>query len=479
MISDTKFDLIVIGAGSGGLTMAAVAAQLGYKVALLEGNKMGGDCLNYGCVPSKALLAAAKAAHHSRTSANFGVKTGSVKVDMEAVHKHVHSVIAKIEPHDSQQRFEKLGVTVIREYGFFIDKKTIGTESGLQLKGRRIIIATGSRPFVPPVTGLDKVDYLTNETIFNLKKLPKELLIVGGGAIGVEMAQAYSRLGSKVTLIEGAEHILPNEDADIAEVIHNRLVNEGVEIITGYMLQSVKNKGSNNITLVLNKKKQAITVTGSDLLMAVGRAPNTEKLELENAGIKLNGRMIKTNSSLQTTNRKVYAVGDVAGPYQFTHTAGYQAGHVIRHVLFGMFWAKIKYNAVPWCTYTDPELATVGMNEKTARAAYGNKVTITKVSMSENDRAIAEKQTDGVAKLITVNGKLKGVTIVAPNAGELIALWTLCLNKKLPLSAIGSMIHAYPTLGDISRHMVSTFYKPALQSEKTKSISRLLFRVFG
>ena len=471
------YDIAIIGAGSGGLTMAAVSAQLGYKVVLLEGGKMGGDCLNYGCVPSKALIAAAKKAYVINNSKAFGV-TADAKVDMAGVHNHIRKTIAAIAPHDSQERFEGLGVDVIREYGFFINENTLGTESGRRLKARRIIIATGSRPMVPNIKGLEAAGYQTNETVFDLKKRPEHLLIAGGGPIGTEMAQAFARLGSRVTLIEGAAQILSQEDLDVAKAVRERLESESVEIITGYMLSQVSKK-EGTYSLTLSKNGQIKKVQGTDLLLALGRQPNTEKLELENAGIELDGRTIKVDRSLRTTSNNIFAVGDVAGPYQFTHMSGFQAAYVIKRVLFGAFWAKIKYNAVPWVTYTDPEVATVGLNETAARNKYASKVKITKTNFTENDRAQAEGQTYGFIKLVTRKGKLLGVTICGPRAGELIGIWTLALGKKLKPSAISGMIHPYPTLNDISRQVVSDYYKPTFLSRKVRVLSKVMFRLFG
>ena len=475
-----KFDLIVIGGGSGGLTMAAVSAQLGYKVALLEGGKMGGDCLNYGCVPSKSLISAAKKVHTAQEAgAQFGL-TLKGKADMAAVHKHIHNTIKTIAPHDSQERFESLGVTVYREYGFFINDNTVGTEGGKRLKAKRIVIATGSRPFTPPINGLIGSGFYTNETIFDLKETPEHLLIAGGGPIGVEMAQAFVRLGSEVTLIEGGPQILGPEDTDVAQSVEETLQQEGVNIIKQHMLSHVNKEGADKYTLTLSKNGHLKTIKGTALLVALGRQPNIEKLELENAGIETNGRFIKTDKNLRTTNKNIFAVGDVAGNYQFTHMAGYEAAHVVKRVLFGAFWSKVSYHAVPWCTYIEPEVATVGLNEKSAKAKFGQiAVKTTKTYFSANDRAQAENKTHGFIKLNTVKGKPVGVTIYGPSAGELIGLWTLILHKKLPLSAASGMIHPYPTLNDISRQVVSDYYKPVFHSKKVRFISHMMYRLFG
>lgn len=473
-----KYDLIVLGAGAGGLTITAVAAQLGYRVALLEGHKMGGDCLNYGCVPSKALLAAAKKVNTAWASRDLGLKVGG-KAHMAAIHQHVHNTIRAIAPHDSQERFEGLGAEVVREHGFFINRNTIGTESGRRLKGRRIVITTGSRPLVPPIKGLEGSGFYTNETIFDLRKTPEHLLVAGGGPIGVEMAQAFARLGSKVTLIEGGRQLLAAEDPDAAEAVEKNLAEQGVEVIKNHILSHVKKDDKNKYTLTLSKSGALKTVAGTDLLIALGRQPNLERLELENAGVELDGRFIKTDGHLRTSNKRVFAVGDVAGNYQFTHMAGYEAAHVIRRVLFGAFWQRVRYHAVPRVTYTEPEVATTGLTEKAAREKYGRKTRTTTVPFTDNDRARAEGKTEGFLKLNTVKGRPVGVTIYGPQAGELIGLWTLVLHKKLPLSAVSGMIHPYPTLNDISRLAVSTFYRPTFLSKKVRMLSRAMFRLFG
>ncbi len=465
-----KTDLLVIGAGSGGLSVAAGAVQMGASVVLLEGHKMGGDCLNFGCVPSKALIASGKAAHGQAQAEKYGVADQSPKVDYAAAKDHVHDVIATIAPHDSVERFEGLGVKVITEFGRFISPTEVQAGDTV-IKARRVVIATGSSPFVPPIPGLDKVPYETNETIFDLREQPKHLLIIGGGPIGMEMAQAHIRLGSKVTVIEGAK-ALGNDDPELAAVVLDRLRAEGVEIAEDALAKEISGK------------KGAITVTtqdgrsfkGSHILMAVGRKSNIDKLDLDKAGIETTKRGVKVDASLKTTNRKVYAIGDVAGGLQFTHVAGYHAGVIIRSALFGLP-AKQRTDHIPYATYTDPELAQVGMTESQARAAHGDAVEVARFEFSGNDRAIAERKTEGFIKVMVVKGRPVGASIVGAQAGELIGVWALAIANRLKMGQIAAMVAPYPTLGEINKRVAGAYFSPRLfDNPKVKKIVGLVQR---
>ncbi|MDD9912310.1 MAG: FAD-dependent oxidoreductase [Alphaproteobacteria bacterium] len=470
-----KFDLAILGAGSGGLVIAAVAAQLGYKVALFEGGKMGGDCLNYGCVPSKALLAAAKAAQTSQQTVKFGIST-KVHVDFPKVMQHVQDVIAQIAPHDSIERFESYGVTVIQEYGYFIDKKTIGTPTGRQVAARRIIIATGSKPALPTISGLEKISYLTNETIFDLKQRPKHLAIIGGGPIGIEMAQAFSRLGSKITVFQSNAKILPHDDSELTEVLHQSLQEEGITICTECKINQVSQAGG-NITLDTNSG----SFKASHLLVATGRQPNVENLCLEKAGVDYDAHKgVYTNSQQRTSNPNIFAVGDVTGLYRFTHMAADQATIFIKRVLFGNFLTKRKHHNIPWVTYTDPELAHIGLTLEQAKQRYGDKVTVTTVKAEDVDRNRTERATTGLLKIITdYKGRILGVNALSAHAGELLPVWGLMIHKRMKLSELSNVIHAYPTFSEINRKAVSAYYSKALYAPKTQKISRWLFRLFG
>lgn len=448
-------DILVIGAGSGGLSVAAGAVQMGARVVLLESGRMGGDCLNYGCVPSKALLASAKAAHQQAHAAAFGVADQAPQVDPGAVNDHVRDVIAGIEPHDSQERFEELGVRVIREHGLFVSASEVEA-GGHVIAARRIVLATGSSPLVPPIPGLDGVPFETNETLFDRRERPEHLLILGGGPIGMEMAQAHARLGSKVTVIEGAR-ALGKDDPEAAALVLDHLRAEGVEIAEGAMAAAVRGKAG----AIEVEAEDGRTFRGTHLLVALGRTPNTEGLNLEAAGIETTKAGIKVDAGLRTTNRRVYSIGDIAGGMQFTHAAGYQAGVVIRSILFGLP-SKARTAHIPWATYTDPELAQVGLTEAQARDTHGDRLEVARFDYDGNDRARAERRMAGFAKVMVVRGRPVGVTIVGHQAGELIGLWSLVLANNLKMSQVAAMVAPYPTMGELNKRVAGAYFSPRL-----------------
>jgi pyruvate/2-oxoglutarate dehydrogenase complex dihydrolipoamide dehydrogenase (E3) component len=453
-------DICIIGAGSGGLSVAAGAAQMGARVVLIEAGEMGGDCLNAGCVPSKALIAAAHAAHAMTAGAAMGITPVAPQVDFAAVKDHVARVIAQIAPHDSQERFEGFGIRVIRARGRFTGPQTVEA-GGETIRARRIVIATGSRPFVPPVPGLETVPYLTNETIFAQRDRPEHLLILGGGPIGMEMAQAHRRLGCRVTVIEAAR-ALGREDPDAAAVVLAALRAEGVEIIEGQAAVRVEGGakgGSGPVTLTLADGR---AVTGSHLLVAVGRKVQVEGLGLEAANVAFTPKGITVGADLRSvTNRRVYAVGDAAGGMQFTHLAGYHAGVVIRSALFGLP-AKARTDHIPRATYTDPEIAHVGLTEAEARAAHGAGVEVIRQSLSGNDRAQAMGATEGFLKLMVVRGRPVGATLVGPHAGDLVAPWALAIASRQKLSAMAGAVLPYPTLAEINKRAAGAYFSPRL-----------------
>ncbi|MEM8824691.1 MAG: FAD-dependent oxidoreductase, partial [Pseudomonadota bacterium] len=371
---------------------------------------------------------------------------------------HVHNVIETIAPVDSQERFEGFGVRVIREYGEFADKDTV-IAGNYRIKARRVVIATGSSPLVPPIDGLQDVPFETNETIFDLMEQPEHLLVLGGGPIGLEMAQAHVRLGCKVTVVEGAK-AMGKDDPEMAEVVLNRLREEGVEIIEGARVERVSGKAG-DITLHTDNGD----FNGTHLLMAAGRQANIGRLNLDAAGIE-HDRVIKVGADLRTTNRKVYAIGDVAGNYQFTHVAGYHGATVIRPILFGLP-AKARTDHIPWATYTDPELAQVGLTEAQAREQHGDKLEVLRFPYHENDRAIAEGKTEGLIKVMVVKGRPVGASIAGAQAGELIGLWALVLANKLKIGAVAAMVAPYPTLGEISKRAAGQYYVPRLFDNPT------------
>ncbi|WP_417248477.1 dihydrolipoyl dehydrogenase family protein [Celeribacter sp.] len=451
-----KTDVCVIGAGSGGLSVAAGAVQMGARVVLIEKGEMGGDCLNYGCVPSKSLIHAAKAG------------MGYVQA-ME----HVQSVIGTIAPHDSQERFEELGCTVIREFARFTSPNTV--EAGdFQIKARRFVISTGSRPFVPPIVGLENTPYLTNETIWDLREAPEHLVILGGGPIGMEMAQAHRRLGCNVTVIDRST-VLAKDDPEAAEVVKAALRAEGVDLREGEAVASVAPEaGGIAVTL-----ESGARIVGSHLLVATGRVANADSLALEKAEVNRDRGGVKADASLRTSNRRIYALGDVvSGNMQFTHVAGYQGGVAIRSLLFGLP-AKATRDHIPHATYTDPELAQVGMSEAQARKAYGDKLEIARAEVSGNDRAIATARAgEGFIKVMVVKGRPVGVTIVGPDAGELITLWSLAISAKLKMSQIAGMIAPYPTLAELNKRVAGAYFTPRLfENPKLKTAVKLIQRL--
>ncbi|MEL6884626.1 MAG: FAD-dependent oxidoreductase [Pseudomonadota bacterium] len=465
-----KTDILVIGAGSGGLSVAAGASQMGANVTLLEGHKMGGDCLNYGCVPSKALIASGKAAHAQSHAAPYGVADVAPRVDYAAAKDHVNDVIAQIEPVDSQERFEGLGVQVIREFGHFISPTEVQAGDHV-ITARRIVIATGSSPLVPPIDGLDQVPYLTNETLWELREQPDHLLIIGGGPIGMEMAQAHRRLGSKVTVIEGAK-ALGKDDPELAKIVLDTLRDEGVEIIEDTAAERIEG-GDGTVTV---HGADGRSFTGSHLLLAVGRKSNVDRLNLEAAGIETTKTGVKTDASLRTTNRRVYAVGDVAGGLQFTHVAGYHAGIIIRSLLFALP-SKTKTAHVPWATYTDPELAQCGLTEAEARDEHGDKLEVVRFPFNHNDRAIAERKTAGLIKVMVVKGRPVGASIVGYQAGELINLWSLVIANNMKMSQIAAMVSPYPTIGEVNKRAAGAYFSPRLfESDMVKRVVGLVQR---
>ncbi|WP_297772127.1 FAD-dependent oxidoreductase [uncultured Roseovarius sp.] len=459
-MQEIKTDLLVIGAGSGGLSVAAGAVQMGASVVLLEGHKMGGDCLNYGCVPSKALIASGKAAYAQSHAAPYGVANVTPDVDYAAAKDHVAGVIAQIEPVDSQERFEGLGVRVIRDYGAFISPKQVKAGDHL-ITARRVIIATGSSPFVPPIPGLDTVPYETNETIFELREKPGHLLIIGGGPIGMEMAQAHRRLGCDVTVIEGAK-VLGQDDPELAQVVIDRFKAEGIGIEESAMASEIRGKAG----AIEVEAKDGRVFKGTHLLMAVGRRANTDSLNLDAAGIETTKRGIKVDASMRTTNRRVYAIGDVAGGLQFTHMAGYHAGLIIRQALLGLP-ARERTDHVPWATYTDPEIAHVGLTEEAARKEHGGNLDVVRFPYTHNDRAIAERKTDGLIKVMVVRGRPVGASIAGAQAGELINLWAFILANGFKMKHVANMVAPYPTLGEINKRVAGAYFSPKLFDSPT------------
>lgn len=461
-------DVCVIGAGAGGLTVAGGAAQFGVRTVLFERGKMGGDCLNYGCVPSKALLAAAHRAQAARESGRYGIRTGPMEIDFAGVMKHVRDAIAAIAPHDSEERFRGFGVRIIRA-----DAKLTGpnevTGGGYLVRAKRIVIAAGSRAAIPPIEGLHEVPYLTNETIFALNEQPSHLLIVGGGPIGVEMAQGFRRLGSAVTLFD-AGTILSKDDTEARAILREQLVAEDVALRENVSIGRIAREGE-GIAATLRGSGEKIS--GSHVLVAAGRSPSVEGLGLEAARVDYDAKGIKTDAHLRTSNKRIYAIGDIAQGPQFTHVAGLHGRIVLKNALFRMR-AKVNYDPLPHVTYTDPELAQIGLQETEARNRYGD-IRIVRSNFAENDRAVADGKTGGFIKVVMLgNGRLIGVTLVGANAGELIHAWALALSRKMKLNAFDGIMLPYPTLGEISQAASDAHYFPKIFGLWPKRIAKFL-----
>jgi pyruvate/2-oxoglutarate dehydrogenase complex dihydrolipoamide dehydrogenase (E3) component len=465
-------DLCVIGAGSGGLWVAAAGAALGVPVVLIEKHRMGGECLNTGCVPSKALLAAAKRAAAVRTAGSFGILADGLRVDFAKVHAHVHGVIAAIAPNDSEARFTGLGVHVIKGAAHFRDRRTV-LVGDTEIRARRFVVATGSAPAIPPIPGLATTPHLTNENVFDLQHCPTQLIVIGGGPIGLELAQAFCRLGSAVTVLEAALP-LAKEDSECAAAVLDQLTRDGVKIRPSTRIARVAAAGC-GVEVVLDDGE---TIAGSHLLVATGRQPNVAGLGLDQAGIRHSGRGIETDKRLLTTNSRVYAIGDVvAGAPQFTHLASYHAGLVVRNALFRLP-VRLDYSAIPRVTFTEPELAHVGRSEEQVRA-QGGAFRVLRWPYHENDRAQAERETRGHIKVLTNGrGKILGATIVGAHAGELITPWTLAITHGLNIRALAGLVAPYPTYGEINKRAASSYFASSLTSPLLRCIIRFL-RGFG
>ncbi len=471
-----EFDLAVIGGGAGGLVVAAGGAALGAKVALVEKHKLGGDCLWYGCVPSKTLLKSARIAHEMRHADRWALDPASPQPDLARVMERVAGVIRSIEPNDSPERFRGLGVDVIFGAGRFVGPDAFEID-GRRLTAKAFVIATGSRPAVPKIAGLDATPYLTNETLFDLREPVPSLLIAGAGPIGCEMAQAFRRLGSEVTVVDMAPQFLPREDSDLALVVARALVAEGVRHRLGATITGCSGRKGDVRMALRGADGAPEELAGSHLLLALGRAANVEALGLEAAGVAVERGRIVANAGLRTTNPDVYAIGDAAGGHQFTHLAEHHAGIVLRQAIFRMRWAKASA-VVPWCTFTDPELARVGLSESEAKAR-GVAHRVYRFPFDDIDRARTEGETDGMAKIVTSpKGKLLGAAIVGPHAGELIAEYVMAIAKGMNAKDLTGIIHAYPTLAQINRRVADQRLKEGL-TPTAKTWIRRLFRLQG
>jgi pyruvate/2-oxoglutarate dehydrogenase complex dihydrolipoamide dehydrogenase (E3) component len=465
-----EYDLVIIGGGSAGLVVASIAAQLKAKVALVERDRLGGDCLWFGCVPSKSLIHASRLACEMRHADRFGIVGGEIEVDFAKAIAHVQQVIAAIQPHDSPERFQGLGVEVISGEGTFATPQQFEV-NGRTLKARAFAIATGSRPFVPPIPGLEQAGFITNEQVFSLAACPASLVVIGAGPIGCELGQALSRLGAQVTILASGDRILPKEDADVAAVVMAQLEAEGIRILTNARAERVELRGKAKIVRAGGEE-----ITCEEILLAAGRTANTDRLNLKIAGVEFSQQGIKVNAKLQTTNPRIYACGDVIGRYPFTHVAGYEAVTVAKNALFFPI-SKINYRVIPWATFTDPEIARVGLSEPEAKQTYKD-VFVLKQDYAGVDRARASGATQGFAKLICrANGEILGAHLVGASAGELIHEIVLAMSQGLKVSALTG-IHIYPTLSELNSKAALLLSKQKFANNQTlKQILENFFRL--
>ncbi len=471
------YDLIVIGGGSAGLVAAGGAGILGARVALIEKNKLGGDCLYTGCVPSKTLIRSARFASDLKRAAKFGFQTPELKFkndDFASITNRVQSVISTIEEHDAPEVFEEMGVEVVFGSPRFISKNEV--EVSLKdsnkkriMKANRFCISTGSSPFVPPIEGLKDAGFITNEEIFHLKDLPEKLIVLGGGAIGAEMGQSFARFGSQVTIIEMAQQILSKEDREVSEFMKDVFERENIEVLTETKAVKVDKTADGKKVVTVERNGKTEEIEADEILAAVGRKPNIKGLELEKAGVKYTEKKIETDEYLRTSNKRIFAAGDVTAHFQFTHTADYEAQIVLQNAfLFYPLTKKADYRVIPWATFTEPEVARVGLIEKEAREKYGEKIKIYKVPFSHNDRAQAEGEAEGFAKLVLRGKKILGVSIVGIHAGELLSEFTVAMKNDLSIADLNKAIHVYPTLAKITQALgteqtLETLKKPWVQ----------------
>jgi len=467
--SEGVYNVVVVGAGTAGLVTAAGTAGLGGRVALIERNLMGGDCLNFGCVPSKALISSARLIQQIRQAEKWGLDRQSPRFVFEKVFERMRARRAKIAPNDSQDRFESLGVDVFRGEARFVSPHEVEV-NGQKLHAENFVIATGSRAAIPKMKGIDAVPYFTNETIFDeLKEKPESLIVLGGGPIGCELAQTFQRLGVQVTIIQRGDQLLPREDRDVAEFLEHRLINEGVRMIKNADAHSVATTDAGELALqLLDREPERLaerTLFADALLLAIGRTPNLQSLDLKSAGVEVSEGGLRVNDYLQTSRRHIYAVGDVIGPFLFTHMADAHARVVVRNILapFQFLRQKMDYSVVPWCTYVDPEVAHVGLGEKEAQQKNID-YDLFVVPLEDVDRAVVESEEAGFAKILTAKGsdRILGATIVAPHAGDLLHEFVLAMKAGIGLGKIASTIHAYPTFAELARKAGDKYNKTRL-----------------
>jgi pyruvate/2-oxoglutarate dehydrogenase complex dihydrolipoamide dehydrogenase (E3) component len=472
-----EFDLTVIGGGAGGLNVASGAVQLGARVALVEKNKLGGDCLYQGCVPTKTLIQSAKIVSLIKRATVFGLDDTNASFDFKNIMLRMRNVISKIGEHDDPKRFEKLGIKVFFGEGGFIDPHTFEI-NGRTITSRKFVISTGSRAVAIPIKGLEHIKYLNNESVLKLDYLPNSIIILGAGPIGIEFAQVFARLGSKVTVIEKMGQILPREDKEISDTLESILKEEGIEIHTCVNVNHVKQDGDLKI-VVAECGGQEKTYQADEFMLAIGRAPNLEGLNLEAAGVKVERRAIVVDKTMRTTVRNIWACGDVTGQYLFTHIAEYQAGLVVANALIPFMKRKADYRVVPWVTYSDPELGRVGLTEDEARKKYGD-VKVYRYDIKELDRAVIEGEDRGIIKIVcTKKGRILGAHVLAPRGGELLHEFVLTMQNNLRVKGITGTIHVYPTLSQAVRRTTNLYYAEKIFSGWVPKLTKKLIRWFG
>ena len=473
------FDIGILGGGSAGLTVAAGAAQFGAKTLLIEKEKeLGGDCLHFGCVPSKTLIRTANVFHMMKNAEKFGLPHSDFKsVDYKEVAKRIQSVISTIQKHDSVERFCKLGAKV--EFGetIFTDEHTVRL-NGKNFTAKNWVISTGSSPSVPPIEGIDKTPYITNKEIFSLDSLPKSMIVIGAGPIAIEMAQSFSRLGTGVTVIQRSGQILSKEDKDMADQVMNVLISEGVKFYLNASILSTRDHGNEREVVIKNSEGKTMSLKSEKILVALGRQANLEGLGLKDISVEFDKKGLKLDSRLRTNHKHIFAAGDVTGTYQFTHAAGYEGSVVLSNAILHLP-KKTNYTYLPWCTYTDPELASIGMNEKRAQSA-GIEYSVWTEDFKSNDRSLTEGEEVGKVKmLLDKKEKPLGIQILGPHAGELINEWVALLNGSVKLSTLASAVHPYPTLGEINKRVVGNFFAGKIFSDKVKKALKLFFHFKG
>ncbi len=479
IVADYEFDIGILGGGSAGLTVASGAAQLGAKTLLVEKEKkLGGDCLHFGCVPSKTLIRTAHVYHLMKNADKFGLPPVEVgPVDFRDVAKRIQSVIGTIQKHDSEERFCSLGAKVAFGDSKFVDEHTIRL-NGQAVSAKTWVIATGSSPAIPRFRGLDRTPFITNKDIFSLDKLPRSMIILGAGPIAIEMAQAFVRLGARVSVVQRSNHILSKEDEDMADQVMEVLKGEGVRFYLGAGVTDIKDLGNEREVVIGMGEGKTVDLKAETILVALGREANLGELGLEDIGVDRDRRGLKLDPRLRTSQKHIYGAGDVTGAHLFTHAAGYEGGIVVSNAIFRLP-RKVDYTFLPWCTYSDPELASLGMNEKRAKAA-GIAYSVWKEEFKDNDRSLAEGEKVGKIKmLLDEKEKPIGIQILGPRAGDLVSEWVAVVNGKVKLSTLAAAVHPYPTLGEINKKVAGTFLSEKIFSETVRKGLKFFFHLRG